>query len=83
MIISQKIAASLTVWTAVWVVIVGSHDIELFGILMLIGLLITRELTTSYTDQETGVKMDALISIGIILFVVVISHRVLSILGIF
>lgn len=83
MIISQKIAASLTVWTAIWVVIVGSHDIELFGILLLIGLLISRELTSTYTDQETGVRMDALIFIGIILFVVVISHRVLSILGIF
>ncbi len=83
MIISQKIAASLTIWTAVWVVIVGSHNIELFGILILIGLLITRELTGSYTDRETGIRMDALISIGIILFVVVISHRVLSILGIF
>ncbi len=83
MIISQKIAASLTAWTAIWVVIVGSHDIELFGILLLIGLLITRELTSTYTDQETGVRMDALIFIGIILFVVVISHRVLSILGIF
>ena len=83
MTISQKIAVSMTVWTALWVIIVGSHDMELFGILLLIGLLITRELTSSYTGQETGSKMDVLIFIGIILFVMVIARRVLSILGIF
>ncbi len=82
MSISQKIAFSMTVWTGLCVVLVGSHDIELFGILLLIGLLITRELTSTYTKPETAVRMDSLIYVGIVFFIAVVAHRVLSILEI-
>lgn len=82
MSITQKIALSLCLWAALCLLLVGPVNYELFGILMLIGLLITRELTSTYTRPETGSRIDIFIYIGLIFFAVVIMQRVLSILDI-
>ena len=83
MTISRKIVLSMTFWTCSCLVLVGYRNVELFGILVLIGLLITRELTSTYTPPETSSRMDSLIYMGIVFFVTVVAHRILSILGIF
>ncbi len=80
--ITQKIALSMTVWTGLCVALVGPYDVELFGILLLIGLLITRELTSTYTKPETALRMDSMIYVGIVFFIAVVAHRILSILEI-
>jgi len=82
MMIHQKIVVSLGLWTAICLVLVGGHNLELFGILLLIGVLISRELTSTFTDLKTGDRMDTLIYIGIIFFVAVVSIRILDILEI-
>ncbi|MFO7791370.1 MAG: hypothetical protein R6W73_00105 [Candidatus Saliniplasma sp.] len=82
MMIHQKIVLALGVWTSMCLVLVGGHNLELFGILILIGVLISRELTSTYTDIDTGDRMDTLIYIGIIFFIAVVSRRILSILEI-
>ncbi|MFW5898386.1 MAG: hypothetical protein ACOCT7_00865 [Candidatus Saliniplasma sp.] len=82
MMIHQKIVLALSLWTSLVLVLVGGHNLELFGILLLIGILISRELTSTYTDLKTGDRMDTFIYIGIIFFVAVVSRRILDILEI-
>jgi len=69
-------------WTGLCLTLVGSQNFELFGILLLIGLLISRELTSVYTDIRTSDRLDTFIYIGIIFFVSVVSRRILNILEI-
>ncbi len=83
MMMSQKVVVSLSIWTGVCVTLAGSGELELFGILLLIGVLIARELSSTFTKPELGEKMDHLIYVGLIFFVAVVAHRVLSILGFF
>jgi len=73
----------MTVWVSMCLVLAGSQEIELFGILVLIGLLISRELSSAYTKPRVGEKLDTMIYVGIIFFVAVVARRILSILGIF
>lgn len=80
--IQQKIVVAMGFWTSLCLILVGGNNLELFGILILIGILISRELTSTYTDLTTGDRMDTLIYIGIIFFVAVVSIRILNILEI-
>jgi len=82
MMINQKIIVALGLWTSLCLILVGGQNLELFGILLLIGILISRELTSTYTDLNTADKMDTFIYIGIIFFVAVVSRRILDILEI-
>ncbi len=82
MMIHQKIVVAMGLWTSLCLILVSGHNLELFGILLLIGILISRELTSTYTDLITGDRMDTFIYIGIIFFVAVVSRRILNILEI-
>ncbi len=81
--VTNKITISMTAWVSMCLVLVGSQEVELFGILVLIGLLISRELSSAYTKPSVGEKLDVMIYVGIIFFIVVVARRILSILGIF
>ncbi len=80
--ITNKITMAMTVWTALCIIMVPYTNLELLGILLLIGVLITRELSSGYTKLVTGNRIDAFIYSGIIFFIAVVSRRILSILGI-
>jgi len=77
---SQKLAGSMALWSVIALVLVGSSNLELYGIFLLIGLLICRELSTSYTKPEVGDRMDIMIYVGVLFFIVVVARNILSIL---
>lgn len=81
MMLTQKIAIALVSWTVIILVLLEKAEIELFGILILIGILITRELSSTYVDDTTADRMDIFIYIGIIFFIAVVAGRILEILG--
>ncbi|MFP4050581.1 MAG: hypothetical protein ACLFVB_02440 [Thermoplasmata archaeon] len=81
--ISQKIALAMTVWVSLVLLMVGNQSFELFSILVLIGLLISRELSSVYIKPSLADKLDVFIQIGIIIFIAIVARRILSILGIF
>ena len=83
MLLNQKITLAVTAWASLCLVMVGGENFELFGILILIGLLISRELSSVYVEPSTADRMDIFIYLGIIFFVAVVSRRILSILGLF
>ncbi len=80
--IAEKIALSLTIWTALILTLVGNSSLELFIILILIGILITRELSSVYIRPSIATRLDICIRVGIIIFIAIVGRRILSILGI-
>ncbi|MFO8110185.1 MAG: hypothetical protein R6U17_06690 [Thermoplasmata archaeon] len=82
MTFSQILAGSMAFWSVLAFILVGPTNFELYGILLLIGLLICRELSTSYAKPSVGDRMDIMIYVGVLFFIVVIAHRILSILEI-
>jgi len=81
--ISQKIALAMTVWASLVLLMVGDQGFDLFSILILIGLLISRELSSVYIKPSLADKLDVFIQIGIIVFIAIVARKILSILGIF
>lgn len=81
--VSQKIALAMTVWVSLILLMVGNRNLELFSILILIGLLISRELSSVYIKHSMADKLDVFIQVGIIIFIAIVARKILSILGIF
>ncbi len=79
--VSQKIALSMAIWTGLILVFVGGQSFELFFILLLIGLLISRELSSIYIRSSTADRLDGFIQVGIIVFIAIVARRILSILN--
>jgi len=82
MTLAQKLAGAMALWTIGILMLIGTADLELYGIFLLIGLLIARELTTSLSKQKIRERMDVMIYVGVLLFIVVVSRRILDILGV-
>lgn len=79
--VSQKIALSMVIWTGLILVFVGNQGFRLFVILLLIGLLISRELSSVYIRRSTADRLDGFIQVGIIVFIAIVARRILSILN--
>ncbi len=80
--ISQKLAISMAIWTVLILALIGGQNTELFVIMILIGLLIARELSSVYIKPSIADRLDAFIQVGIIVFIAVVIRRILSILEI-
>lgn len=82
MLFSQKLALSMTIWTALVLALVGGHSTELFVIMILIGILIARELSSVYIRPSIAYRLDVFIQVGIVVFIAIVMRRILSILEI-
>lgn len=80
MLFSQKLALSMTVWTALILTLVGDHSTELFVIMILIGILIARELSSVYIRPSVAQRLDVFIQVGIVVFIAIVMRRILNIL---
>lgn len=78
--ISQKLAIAMTIWTILVLALIGGQNTELFVIMILIGLLIARELSSVYIRPSIADRVDVFIQIGIVVFIAVVMKRILSIL---
>ena len=76
MLISQKIFASMLLWTVISILISVAAGIEVLVTLELIGLLVIRELTDGFLTRELRQRMDLFIYAGLLLFVIVVLRRV-------
>ena len=71
----------MVIWTVISMLISVSAGIEVFVTLELIGLLVTRELTDAFLTAELRRRMDLFIYGGLVLFVVIVLHRVWLVLS--
>lgn len=80
MLVSHKVFVALLVWTVISILISLAAGIEVLATLVLIGLLVTRELTDGILPAELRWKLDFFVYAGLVLFVVVVVRRVWTIL---
>ncbi len=78
---SQKVFVAVSVWTVISVLISLSAGVEVLATLVLIGLLVTRELTDGFLSRELRSRLDLFVYAGLVLFVVVVVQRVFAILS--
>lgn len=81
MLMSQKVFVAVSVWTVISVLISLSAGVEVLATLVLIGLLVTRELTDGFLSRELRSRLDLFVYAGLVLFVVVVVQRVFAILS--
>jgi hypothetical protein len=80
-LISQKVFIAVAIWTVVSILISLAAGIEVLATLILIGLLVTRELTDGFLSKELRYKLDFFVYAGLVLFVIVVVRRVWTILS--
>lgn len=81
MLVSEKLFLSMLIWTTVAMLISLSAGLEVFATLELIGLLVVRELTDGFLTRDMKHRMDLFIYAGLVLFVVIVTHRVWLVLS--
>ena len=82
MLTSEKITLIITIWILIVLIITGTTNIEIFFILILIGVLIIRELSDIFTSTNLKDRMNLFIYFFIIIFIVIIGQKILTILNI-
>jgi hypothetical protein len=80
-LISHKVFIAVAIWTVVSILISLAAGVEVLATLVLIGLLVTRELTDGFLSRELRYKLDFFVYAGLLLFVVVVVRRVWTILS--
>jgi hypothetical protein len=80
-LISHKVFIAVAIWTVVSILISLAAGVEVLATLILIGLLVTRELTDGFLSKELRYKLDFFVYAGLVLFVVVVVRRVWTILS--
>jgi len=80
-LISHKVFIAVVIWTVVSILISLAAGVEVLATLILIGLLVTRELTDGFLTKELRYKLDFFVYAGLMLFVVVVVRRVWTILS--
>jgi len=81
-LISEKITIFIAIWIILSLFITGDMDLEIFFVLVLIGFIVIKELTDRFTASRFKIKMNALISVFMIVFIVIVGRRIINFLGI-
>jgi len=79
-LVSHKVFIALVIWTVISILISLAAGVEVLATLVLIGLLVTRELTDGFLPADLRSKVDFFVYAGLVLFVVVVVRRVWTIL---
>jgi len=82
MLISEKIALAIAGWILVVLFITGEANLEIFFILIFIGVLIIRELTDVFTTTNLKDRMNMFIYIFLLIFIVIVGKNIISIISI-
>jgi hypothetical protein len=77
--LSNRISIVLILWTLLLFVI--TSDLEIYFILIFIGILITRELTDMYTTKTYKKRLNAYIIIFLFTYIILISQKIMEILA--
>jgi hypothetical protein len=80
MLFSEKVTLAMIILTIVFLIISGDRGLDLFLILILIGMIIIRELIEMFASSELKVRMNLFIYIGIITFFILIIEIVVNII---
>ena len=79
---SEKITLFVAVWIIVALFITGNADLEIFFVLIFVGMLIVKEFTDRFTTVHIRHRMNIFIYIFAIVFIVIIGEKIISLLDI-
>jgi hypothetical protein len=72
----------ITIFVAIWIIIMlfvsGDAGLEIFIILIFIGLLIAKELTDRFTTLQIKRRMNVFISVFLLFFVVAVTTKIMD-----
>jgi len=81
-LISEKITLFVAVWVVVMLFVTGDANVEIFIILIFVGLLIAKEITDRFTDIRLKHRMNVFIFVFIIVFLVIAGKKIINAWGI-
>jgi hypothetical protein len=81
-LISEKITLVLAVWILVALIITSDKDLEIFFVLIFIGILIARQLMDVYTTTILKDRMNIFIYLFLIIFIIIVGKKIITILGV-
>lgn len=80
MLLSEKITIVIALWILFVTIVTGIENLEIFFILIFIGVLIIRELTDVFTSSDLKNRMNLFIYFFLIIFMVIVGRKIMSIL---
>jgi hypothetical protein len=82
MLISEKITLVIALWILLVLLITNDTDLELFFVLIFIGVLIIRALTDVFITTTLKHRMNLFIYLFIVVFVVIVGNKIITILAV-
>ena len=77
-----EITLFIIAWTLLTFLIMGPANLEIFVVLVILALLITKEIAYDFTPTRLKNKLNVLISILLIFFVLIMADKIIDILNI-
>lgn len=81
MITSEKITIIIALWILIALLITRDTDIELFFVIVFIGILIIRAITDVFITTTLKHRMNLIIYIFIIIFSIIVGNKIITILN--
>jgi hypothetical protein len=81
MLISEKLTLIIIFWILIVLFITGEANLEIFFILIFIGILILRELTDVFTTTNLKDRMNIFIYLFILIFIVIVGKKIINVLA--
>lgn len=80
--ISEKITLFIAAWIMIMLFITGDANLEIFFVLIFVGILIAREFTDRFTTAYLKQRMNIFIFIFITVFIVIVGQKIINNWGI-
>ena len=80
MLLSEKITLIMLSMTIIFLIITVGSGLEVFVVLILIGVLILRELTESFAPNDFKDRINFFIYTGLVIFTVIVVNKVIDVL---
>ena len=82
MLTSEKIIFVIALWILVALLVTADTDFELFFVLIFIGILIIRALSDVFITKPLKFRMNLVIFVFIIGFMIIVGNKIITILNI-
>ena len=76
---SEKITLFIAIWIIVVLFITGDSNLEIFFVLILVGMLVAREFTDRFTTIHIKQRLNIFILMFIIIFMVLVTRKIINV----
>ena len=78
LLMSEKITLVIIIWTLILFFLTNNTDVEVFFVLIFIGLLVIKLLTDEFTSIHLKNRLNIFIFVFLVVFLIIISQRILT-----